>query len=173
MNFSRFVIFSSLAHLALFGSHEILGGFYSKPQVAIEAASSSVDVAIIEEIKKELPKEDNAPLKEEAPKTAAPQEKIQTGALPQAQPNYLRNPAPVYPLLARRKGWEGVVILKVFVNSLGTVTDIYVEQSSGHSVLDESAVKTVRKWKFRPARIGSISMESLVRVPVRFVLESS
>lgn len=44
-----------------------------------------------------------------------------------------------YPLLARRRGWEGRVVLRIDVSAEGEVSNIRVAQSSGHPVLDDSA----------------------------------
>jgi len=45
---------------------------------------------------------------------------------------------------------SGTVSLAVIVNADGTVRDINVTKGLGDG-LDESAVKTVRKWEFKPA----------------------
>ena len=44
-----------------------------------------------------------------------------------------------YPLLARRRGWEGRVVLRIDVSADGEVSNIHVAQSSGYPVLDDSA----------------------------------
>ncbi|MCS6924834.1 MAG: energy transducer TonB [Candidatus Binatia bacterium] len=91
-----------------------------------------------------------------------------------ARPDYGVNPKPPYPLLARRMGAQGVVVLRVFVQANGTVGEVTVSQSSGFSILDESAVKTVReRWRFVPARLDGRPIASWVEVPIRFVLAGS
>jgi TonB family protein len=87
-----------------------------------------------------------------------------------AQPDYLLNPAPMYPLLARRNGWEGTTVLRVEVTPRGTAAEVALVQSSGHSVLDEAATAAVRNWRFRPARVDNEPVKSAVDVPVRFLL---
>ena len=94
------------------------------------------------------------------------------GAETEVKPVYLRNPAPRYPLEARRNNWEGTVILKAFVDKNGYPVRMNIEKSSGHEVLDESALKTVKTWQFRPARIGKMAVESSVQIPVRFELKN-
>jgi protein TonB len=94
------------------------------------------------------------------------------GAITEAKPNYLRNPAPPYPWEARQKGWQGVVILKVIVDRSGNPKNVEKEKGSGYAILDESALKTVKQWRFHPAQYGALPVESLVRVPVRFELEN-
>jgi protein TonB len=83
---------------------------------------------------------------------------------------YLKNPAPLYPQLARENGWEGLVMLHVFVQSDGKPGHVNVEKSSGRKILDDAAVKAVKQWQFKPAGIGNVSFSTWVRIPVRFTL---
>lgn len=50
-----------------------------------------------------------------------------------------------YPEQARRQGIHGQVRMLVAINRDGTIRDISVLQSSGHSVLDDAAVRIVRQ----------------------------
>lgn len=86
---------------------------------------------------------------------------------------YLHNPKPEYPPLARRRQWEGRVILKVRVLAAGTVAAISVETSSGHEILDEAALEAVRRWRFVPAKRGGQAVDSVVNVPINFNLLDS
>lgn len=85
---------------------------------------------------------------------------------------YLRNPAPVYPAIARRSGDQGTVMLKVLVNPDGIPVRIELDQSSGSKPLDSAALDAVKGWRFVPARRGAQNIEGWVRVPVVFKLES-
>jgi TonB family protein len=87
------------------------------------------------------------------------------------QPSYAENPKPPYPPEARRKGYHGEVLLKVEVLSNGRVGEIEVKKSSGHDVLDRSALNTVRKWKFVPGRKGETPVSLWVNIPIRFQLQ--
>lgn len=80
------------------------------------------------------------------------------------------NPPPGYPIEARRMGWQGTAVLSVDVSAHGSVRDAGVTESSGHSVLDEEALRTVRQWRFDPARIGDTPAACHVTIPIRFVL---
>lgn len=95
------------------------------------------------------------------------------GAITEIKPDYLKNPAPRYPAEARQKGWEGVVVLRVSVDKNGRATVVEKESSSGFEVLDASAIKAVKAWRFRAAKVGTLSIESTVRVPIRFALENT
>jgi len=84
---------------------------------------------------------------------------------------YGTNPLPPYPLVARRLGKEGVVLLEVVVAPDGRAADVRMIRSSGFAPLDESAVTTVReRWRFVPARRDGVAVESRVTVPIRFRL---
>jgi protein TonB len=89
---------------------------------------------------------------------------------PDVKAAYLGNPRPPYPLVARRRGMEGVVLLRVLVAPDGHVASIDVARGSGFPVLDRSALDAVRDWRFRPASQGGKAVEALVEVPIRFSL---
>jgi protein TonB len=95
-------------------------------------------------------------------------QKAQVGV--KAKPNYLKNPEPPYPLTARRRREQGLVLLTVLVTPQGRAVKVELKQSSGYPSLDEAALTAVRQWEFEPARIGSIAVESEIEVPVRFKL---
>lgn len=50
-----------------------------------------------------------------------------------------------YPAMARINNWQGKVVLKFVVTADGTVENLEVVQSSGHAVLDEAAMETIRR----------------------------
>jgi protein TonB len=88
----------------------------------------------------------------------------------QAQPDYLRNPPPVYPEQARVEHRQGVVLLLVSVSDSGNPTSVSVSRSSGYTDFDDSAMRAVRRWRFRPASAGGMNIPSTVGVPVNFEL---
>ncbi len=58
---------------------------------------------------------------------------------------------PKYPRWAEEQGWEGSVSLHFFVLPNGIVKrNIFVEQSSGKSEIDQLAVKALKAFKFAP-----------------------
>lgn len=80
------------------------------------------------------------------------------------------NPPPAYPRLARQRGWEGLVALRVRISAVGAVENVSVEQSSGHGVLDQAALAAVKTWRFRPAQEGRRAVAGVARVPIEFRL---
>lgn len=93
---------------------------------------------------------------------------------PSATPDYSVNPKPPYPMIARRIGAQGEVLLRVLVRQDGSVGVVELARSSGFPLLDESAALTVRdNWRFIPARLDGTPVESWVEVPIKFVLADS
>ncbi|MEJ2691286.1 MAG: energy transducer TonB, partial [Deltaproteobacteria bacterium] len=88
-----------------------------------------------------------------------------------AVPAYQRNRQPEYPPMARRRGYSGTVMLKVLVDAQGQVAGLTVEQSSGHHILDEEALKSVRQWLFSPATEDGTPVSMWVSVPITFQLQ--
>ncbi|MCX7826904.1 MAG: energy transducer TonB, partial [Verrucomicrobiae bacterium] len=90
---------------------------------------------------------------------------------PLTRPSYARTPLPEYPRVARNNRWEGVVVLRVEVLQDGRVGRVELAQSSGHDILDESAIKAVHHWRFHPAKYGDMPIACFIDVPVRFKLD--
>ncbi len=82
----------------------------------------------------------------------------------------LTPPNPVYPDSARSAGIEGVVVVRAYVNTSGTVTRTKVMRSSGNPDLDQAAQEAVAKMKFEPAHRGDTPVESKPDISVRFSL---
>jgi protein TonB len=89
----------------------------------------------------------------------------------EATPLYRQNPVPEYPWIARRRGYQGTVVLEVLVSREGKVKDLSLSVSSGHSVLDQAALASVKAWLFDPGTRGGEKVDMWVKVPVRFELE--
>ena len=92
------------------------------------------------------------------------------GAVTKAEPLTHINPAPPYPRIARQREWEGIVRLEVLVDKEGLPGSVVIKDSSGHEILDEAALTTVRGWKFSPARSGSTRFSSRITIPIQFAL---
>ena len=111
-----------------------------------------------------------------APEDSAVETETKIASIPpvkqirEARPAYKVNPPPPYPKRAKRRGYEGTVILEVLVNGNGRVKELRILTSSGHSVLDRAALKSVNGWLFEPGMVGDEKVDMWVRVPVRFEL---
>jgi len=101
-----------------------------------------------------------------APPTAPP-----PVAPPRFDAAYLKNPSPHYPSVARRRGEQGRVHLRVYVSSEGSALRVEVRTSSGSTLLDQAAKEAVERWRFVPAKQGDQPVEAWVVVPIVFTLE--
>lgn len=86
-------------------------------------------------------------------------------------PKIINNPKPNYPALARQRGQEGLVLLIVQVDEKGQPGPIEIKTSSGYPMLDQAALKGIKKWKFQPASLAGLPMAGSVLVPVEFRLQ--
>lgn len=108
-----------------------------------------------------------APVRAAPPPPPAPV--VEKVTPPSASAGYLHNPAPEYPSIAEEEGWSGRVVLKVHVLANGRPDAVSVQKSSGHEVLDQAAVRTVKSsWHFAPAMRGDTPTEGWVSVPIVF-----
>ena len=87
-------------------------------------------------------------------------------------PDYNINPKPRYPMIARRNGYEGAVLLRIWVLEDGKVGKIEIEQSSGYVILDKSAIEAVTNCIFIPGKRNGVPFPSWVTVPIKFQLRS-
>jgi protein TonB len=87
-----------------------------------------------------------------------------------AQPKYKQNPAPEYPSLARKRGWQGKVVLEVVILADGSVEQVRLHSGSGFALLDKAAIAGVGQWRFSPEMHDGKAVPSKVLVPVNFSL---
>lgn len=139
--------------------------------IDVKAADSTASPA---EVAKPLPRESDgsnsqpSPLQEglkgqpEIPSTLS--DKPQQPLAVASELDILRSIKPIYPLISRRRGEEGTVIVYVRLSSDGKVKEARIHRSSGFDLLDESALKAVKQWIFKS------SEEKEVLVPVVFKL---
>ncbi|NLA74653.1 MAG: energy transducer TonB [Deltaproteobacteria bacterium] len=92
-------------------------------------------------------------------------------AITEAEPLYRVNPEPPYPKMARRRGYQGTVLLSVLVNKEGRAENIWVFESSGYNILDNAALEAVKEWLFEPGKQGNKPVDVWVEVPVKFEIK--
>lgn len=90
---------------------------------------------------------------------------------PRFDATYLDNPKPPYPVISRRLGEQGRVVLRIHVTADGLPQIVQVHTSSGYARLDDSALETVRRWKFVAAKLGNEPVAATVLVPIIFSLK--
>ena len=108
----------------------------------------------------------------DSPAAAAPATPAVATSQPRFDADYLSNPTPAYPPLARRMGEEGKVVLRVFVEPQGRPSQIELKLSSNSPRLDQAAQDAVWRWKFIPAKRGDEAIGAWVLVPITFTLKN-
>jgi TonB family protein len=87
-----------------------------------------------------------------------------------AYPLYRQNTPPVYPEIARIRGYEGVVLVIAEILPDGRVGSTKIRRSSGYAILDRSAIDAVKPWKFEPAKKSGNPFTIWVELPIKFIL---
>lgn len=85
-------------------------------------------------------------------------------------PAFLHRVMPIYPMIARRLGQEGKVVLKLTIDEKGMLREIEVVEKAGYG-FTESAVEAVKKSTFFPAKKDGKPIASKALLPVTFQLK--
>lgn len=78
---------------------------------------------------------------------------------------------PKYPKTAKDKGIEGTVVVQVFVNEKGRVTEMHILKGIPNTGLDEAAMNAIRKVRFKPAKAREKNVGVWISIPVNFRLK--
>jgi len=84
-------------------------------------------------------------------------------------PKFLHREMPVYPLMARKLGKEGVVVLRLTIDHRGNLLDVEVTQKAGYG-FTEAAIEAVKRSTFLPAKRDGQPIVSRAILPIRFML---
>ncbi|MHB1845449.1 MAG: TonB-dependent receptor domain-containing protein [Deltaproteobacteria bacterium] len=84
-------------------------------------------------------------------------------------PRLIHSPPPFYPPEAQAKGVEGDVVLRLTVDSEGTVTEAMLVASPSES-LTRAALAAAKGFRFEPARQGALPEASFVKYTFHFRL---
>ncbi|MBS0540439.1 MAG: energy transducer TonB [Proteobacteria bacterium] len=106
-----------------------------------------------------------------APQQAAPAPQTGPKTVTAAQVGYLTRPAPIYPMRARRAGYQGTATVRVLVDASGRPSQVVLQKSSGHADLDESALSALRAARFRPFLDAGVAQAVWVICPIGFALQ--
>jgi TonB family protein len=82
----------------------------------------------------------------------------------------IKTPDPMYPQSASQNQLMGDTIVAMTVLTDGSVTDIQLVGSAGHS-MDDATLQTMKAWKFKPAMCGADPVVSDIEVVVSFRLQ--
>lgn len=160
--------------------------------IAIPQAATTLQQKALSEIRPQRPSPEHPVDKQMEPSQPNAGREIATPdaetavLLPHQGPDALRQPSPVkgvsymtgrsgnmppeYPKRARRRGYEGRVVIRVIVTPMGNVNSTEMVESSGHDILDRAAILAVRHWRFVPATQDGEPIIGIIDVPISFWL---
>jgi periplasmic protein TonB len=78
---------------------------------------------------------------------------------------------PVYPMAAKRRGIQGWVKVKFVVNEQGVVERITIVDAQPAGMFDQSVIRCVSKWRFKPGTVEGLPVKAWVETTIRFELE--
>lgn len=83
---------------------------------------------------------------------------------------YKRQPQVEYPEQARRRGDTGTVLIRALIDGNGRVDSVSIEQSSGNRLLDQAAIRAVKRASFHPYRENGATQSVFTLIPIAFTL---
>lgn len=91
--------------------------------------------------------------------------------LPSSDADYLHNPKPPYPLLSKRMGEQGRVLVRTLIGTDGQAQEVQLAQSSGFERLDQAALNAARQWRYVPGKRDGVPQAMWFNVPFSFQLQ--
>lgn len=89
-----------------------------------------------------------------------------------SKPRFRTQPQqPEYPMQARKRRQQGMVLVNITVEPNGKTSHVSIARSSGFPLLDNAALKAVKKWELFPHEINHQPVRATFQVPVEFELK--
>ncbi len=85
-------------------------------------------------------------------------------------PRAIHKELPLYTEVARKERVQGLVILRLLIDDTGKVTEVEVLKGLPYG-LTQTAIDTVKKWQFEPARHDGKPVSVLYNITINFRLE--
>jgi periplasmic protein TonB len=100
-----------------------------------------------------------------APAPAAPRQVVLTDS------DWVRVPEVEYPLASRRLKEEGTVVVRALIDTRGVPKQVVLQRSSGHTRLDQQALRAAMTARVRPRTENGVPFEFWIAMPLAFELE--
>ncbi len=94
----------------------------------------------------------------------------QSGAALVQPPQPVEPIVPEYPRIARRRGLEGEVVIRVTISLSGDPLSAEIVLPSDHRVLNDAAIAAVQGARFQPGRVGDQPTEMSMSIRIVFEL---
>jgi protein TonB len=78
---------------------------------------------------------------------------------------------PDYPVIAKRAGIQGPVMISALISKEGTIENLRV--LSGHPMLTSAAINAVKQWRYRPYILNGDPIEVDTQITVNFFLSAN
>lgn len=75
-----------------------------------------------------------------------------------------------YPAEARQKSISGYVLLKILVAVNGAIEKVEVQESEPQGIFDQSAIKSIKGWRFEPAIVKGQLVAAWTQQKIKFEL---
>ncbi len=82
-----------------------------------------------------------------------------------------RRVQPEYPKRSLKMHQEGVVWLHVLISETGARQEIKLHKPSKYALLNQAAIKAVKKWTFKPNVVNGRTVRSWVEIPIEFKIQ--
>ncbi len=82
-----------------------------------------------------------------------------------------RRVQPQYPKRSLRMGQEGVVWIHVLIDEGGKRQQVKLHKPSQFALLNQAAIKAVKKWTFDPNILNGRAVKSWVEIPIEFRIQ--
>ena len=86
------------------------------------------------------------------------------------RPTISRRAMPEYPSGARRRNIQGMVVVRLVVDTSGSPQNCAIHSSSPEGVFDDAALRAARKTRFLPGKVNGQPVNTLVMIPYQFTL---
>ncbi|WP_447977659.1 TonB family protein [Candidatus Nitrospira bockiana] len=120
-------------------------------------------------VARELPAMEHAPVEQKAVRSA-PATKADYQWLVEALWNRVMQ-LKRYPYIARLNRWEGQVVLRAVIKADGTVAELEIAKSSGHTILDKDAMEVIRQASPLKLKHPLGKPQIVVNVPISYTLQ--
>ncbi len=139
--------------------------------IPVSQADSTVVASKENETNQSVTKPSNASPPKMALEAEASSETVEPGGPIITQARYRGTPIPEeYPLLARRRGWQGTVMVEVWLDVNGEQIRRDILRSSGHALLDQAALRSIARNQFAPYTINGVGQPARLHLPVIYSL---
>lgn len=75
-----------------------------------------------------------------------------------------------YPKFAKRRNWQGKVLLSLRITSTGKIKNVQLDDSSGYNILDQAAINSMRKVGTIPQIASWLENDIELEIPVVYQL---